>query len=68
MWSHGRSHGGGTATLPRGVVLGWPQKSAIGARADPARHYLCVHRGLRGRQPGNKPGRLVLHAHGGWRC
>ncbi|XP_042653389.1 translation initiation factor IF-2-like [Tyto alba] len=58
-------HGGGTATLPRGVVLGRPQKNAAGAGAG---HHLCLPRGLRGRQPHNKPGRPVLHAHGGWTC
>lgn len=60
-------HGGGTSVLPGAVVLGWPQKSAAGPRADPAGHHLCTHHGLWGRQPGNKPGRLVLHAQGGWR-
>lgn len=55
-------------TLPYGVVLGQPQKNAAGARADPGRHYPCIHWGLWGKQPGNKPGWLVLHVHGGWRC
>lgn len=54
-------------TSPRGVVLGRPQQSAAGARADPTRGYLCIHRGLWGGQPGNKPGWLGLLAQGGWR-
>lgn len=54
-------HGGGAATSSHGVVLGWPQQSALGTRAEP--------QALPGHTPGLVgPGQPVLQAPRGWRC